>query len=693
IQAADGTIISYIPNNAYLVKISAGGAGLLGSNYRVQSVLPYEPYYKVQASLLGLALAQKPLPANTYLTLGLVGDANTAITAVKQTGAKVLDQDRSPFGTLVHVKPGPDWVALANLPQVLLVEQAYRRQAANDLSRVAVGITTNTTDGITNNYLGLTGKNVMVEVNDTGIDAKHPDFDLTVGGTGNPRVAYDAIESTSDTDGHGTHVAGIIAGNGSKSSTVTNASGSVTNADFRGKAPNAWLFSVGGIDGGNDTNNVVDDSYLQSAPALTNALISNNSWTYGNAEYDLAAASYDAAVRDALPERTGPQPVLFVFAAGNVGGGNDSGLGGTADTVTSPGSAKNVITVGALEQLRNITNIVTALDGTSNALWAAETDTGFQVAGYSSRGNVGVQTEGDFGRFKPDVVAPGTFVLSTRSSMWDTNSYFSNTNYYENIVFDSALSNAPAYGFITVPQNAIKVTIQVLQYNTAGLFTNFPVYVSAVGVPDPTDPSTYELVKSNGWVSIPPDTGINISDIQNSALIYAVADYTNTVQSFYVVETVVTTNDLGNELDVLHALDDGLGAPPPYYRYESGTSMAAPAVSGVLALVQDYFTNTLATTPSPALLKAMLINGARLTGGYDYAVTNVINYEGWGLVNLPNTLPSGLTNSAAAGTNGVSSIFLDQSPTNFVATGDRRTWNLSLASTAARLQPMHITLA
>ncbi len=52
------------------------------------------------------------------------------------------------------------------------------------------------------------------------------------------------------------------------------------------------------------------------------------------------------------------------------------------------------------------------------------------VAGYSARGNVGIQTEGDFGRFKPDVVAPGTFTVSTRSSMWDMDAYFNPTNYH-----------------------------------------------------------------------------------------------------------------------------------------------------------------------------------------------------------------------------------------------------------------------
>ncbi|HSY17994.1 MAG TPA: S8 family serine peptidase, partial [Candidatus Acidoferrales bacterium] len=716
IAGAGGTIVSYIPNNAFLVQLSSAGAAVLADNSQVQAVLPYEPYYKVQASLLDLAINQKPLPPGTYLTLGLFGTGADATMKQLENmpDLEILGRDRSPFGPIVRIRPPADWIALAKLAGVQILEPVYRRKLANDLSRVAVGVSTNTTDLATNNYLGLTGKNVLVEVNDTGVDPTHPDFSLTgtaaAPGTVPPsRVNGDFTNSLSDTDGHGTHVAGIIAGNGSESYTVTNASGSVTNADFRGKAPDARIFSVGGINGGHDF--FTSDSYMQETPANTNALISNNSWTYGDNAYDLAAASYDAAVRDAIPEATGPQPVLFVFAAGNDGGGDDNGGGGSADSIGSPGTAKNVITVGALEELRNITNIVTALDGSSNAIWSAVTDSGFQVPGYSSRGNVGVETEGAFGRFKPDVVAPGTFTISLRSQVWDELAYYNPTNFHVNQVTDFVTTNTLAYGFVTVPQNAVGVSIQVVAdvQSPVPFPTQFPIYISSTGVPDPTDPTTYDVSETDtNFLAIPPTFGgliTSISTLQNGGFIYAVGGPTNLTSSmtFDVIETIITTNDLGNELIILSNLNNSIsGVPdsnvkPHYYRYESGTSMATPAVSGVLALMQDFFVNqknpNFATNPSPALLKAMVVNGARVTGNYNYAVASTINYEGWGLVNLPNSIPATLTNSTPNATNGTPLFFVDQSPTNALATGNSQTYQVALSSPSAQAQTLRVTLA
>ena len=113
-----------------------------------------------------------------------------------------------------------------------------------------------------------------------------------------------------------------------------------------------------------------------------------------------------------------------MFAAGNEGGGSADGLGGIPGSVISPATGKNVITVGGSDLPRHITNEVfrcTSPDGSNtvcetNYPWSGMTDTNNQVAPFSSRGNVGIGIEGVSGRFKPDVVAPGAMVVSTRSS-------------------------------------------------------------------------------------------------------------------------------------------------------------------------------------------------------------------------------------------------------------------------------------
>lgn len=668
---AGAAIVSYIPNNAYLVRASEAGANQLRSLPETQSVLPWEPYYKLDLALLALAVESKSLPEGANLNvLVFPGERDAGLKSLEALGAKLLGEDRSPFGhKLIVEAPSGILPALAALPVVELVQVHRSRQLLNDLTRPRIGVATNSTTAP--NYLGLSGNGVLVDMNDTGVDKSHPDFDT--------RVFGDTINATIDPDGHGTHVAGTIIGSGSMSSSVTKTPpGSPTNANFRGMAPKAKLF-VSQID--LVTGPLISDTYLQEIAALTNAFISNNSWGYDTVfDYDDSAASYDAAVRDAIPRQTGPQPVLFVFAAGNSGEGDGNGLGPRQETIVSPATSKNGITVGAIEKLRGsngIPNEYVNPDGTTNRPFALETDSDHQVAFFSSRGNVGIGLEGAAGRFKPDLVAPGEFVISCRASGWKSPSATPpNVAQASRINGQVVLPGKTNAYEILLPDNAVRLAVitRSNQFSPAP-FPALPLYAKADSPPDLTN----DFI-ANGSFNIPVTPGL---------WFYAVGNQSRQAVNYDLI-TVVYLQDtnVNTSLIVLSNLNSDLD---PWYRYERGTSQAAPAVSGVLALMQEFFEQRLGLTKDenwPALMKAMLINGARSVGQeYSLQVQNSINYQGWGVVNLTNSLPSAMNGGPSSESTWPVAIF----HTNRLYTGQSDTRKVAIAP-FARTAPLRFTL-
>src|ERR1051325_3182062 len=289
LRQAGALIISYIPNNAYLVRASPAAAQQLVANPQVQAILPYEPYLKLKPALLELALAADqdvqssefkvqrskfdpaPDPSPLSLSLLLFSDTRSeTLAALPTLGVELLGEDHSPFGPVLKIRSSSARLsALARLAGVQEIELARARVPADDLSRATIGVAADTTTP--DNYLGLTGTNVLINVNDTGIDANHPDLF--------GRVLLASPLSGFDTNGHGTHVAGIIAGSGLMSTNLTNAPGSVNPAadfQFRGVAPRSSLFSL---------LSSQSDAYLQETAARTNALISANGWTYARNQY------------------------------------------------------------------------------------------------------------------------------------------------------------------------------------------------------------------------------------------------------------------------------------------------------------------------------------------------------------------------------------------------------------------------
>ena len=707
--------IAYIPHNTWIVRMSPEMSQRLKGFRGTQAVIPFAPYYKLSDSLLEFAVMQADIPGRLTLQLTLFpGQEETMFTALENLGTEYLQEGSSPFGRTVMVKTERTSLsAIASLDGILTVEQATPRIVANDLTRVQMGIDDSLTNTVSTNFHQLTGKDIIVGINDTGVDAVHPDltnrvFSTSVSSRTNlfGGTVFGNNPNLIDLDGHGTHVAGTIASSGANSPMVTNVFGSPTNANFHGMAPESKLFVLP-ID--LITGPLISDAFLQETAAeynyveqnRTNALISNNSWNFRNLrEYNSSAASFDAAVRDSLPDMEGDQPVLYVFSAGNAGSGNQEGRSGEPSSIASPATAKNVITVGALESLRFITNeVVTGFidEVMTNdmgiaitneipileRLFQGPTDSSTQVADFSSRGNVGIGIEGDFGRFKPDVVAPGTFTISTRSTNWVSPEQFLD-------VQANSISNQTAINDVLTPytlfarQGTAEIEISVLRSEASpASLPRMPIYARFGATA-----TTNDLVGFNNVVI--NDREDSPLPIQPGILFYTIGNPIEDPVSFNIETRISIETESDGYFEELKELNDSIG---PYYRFESGTSMAAPAVSGMLALFQEFLRDN-GHNASPALLKALLINGSRTASElYDFQVDPVINFQGWGTVNLANSLPNSMFQSdAPEGETQATIEFFDQSPEDALATGEQRSWNLTLNTNEARALPLRLSL-
>ncbi|MBB6214533.1 serine protease AprX [Anaerosolibacter carboniphilus] len=214
------------------------------------------------------------------------------------------------------------------------------------------------------NEAGYTGKGVGIAILDTGV---YPHYDL-VRPTNRIIAFKDFINSRPqpyDDDGHGTHVAGIAAGNG------------FSNERYKGIAPEANIIGVKVLD--------------EEGSGTTSDIIAGIQWVIDNKEkYNIKVVNMsfgspaDNSHRDDPLSRAAAAAVqsglTVVVSAGN--------SGPNARTITSPGITPSVITVGAVDDNRTST-------------YADDF-----VADFSSRGPT------PSGGIKPDVVAPGVNITS-----------------------------------------------------------------------------------------------------------------------------------------------------------------------------------------------------------------------------------------------------------------------------------------
>ena len=260
--------------------------------------------------------------------------------------------------------------ALANIPGVTRVEldgEARTTDAAGDLdygvdaARAAVV----TGDGV------LDGSGVGICVIDTGIDPEHEQLSGRVVGW------MDWVNSTTspyDDHGHGTHVAAIAAGDGTGSAAAEDYGGVAGAATLIG----AKVLSSAGSGADSDVAAAID----WCAGRGDVHVISMSLGSPGGDGSDAGSAAADAAV--ALGK-------VVVVAAGN--------SGDAPGTISSPGVATDVVTVGAASDQ-------TRLPG------GMDTDDGLYLAGFSGRG----PTTNPDAPLKPDLVGPGMSVVAAQAN-------------------------------------------------------------------------------------------------------------------------------------------------------------------------------------------------------------------------------------------------------------------------------------
>lgn len=234
--------------------------------------------------------------------------------------------------------------------------------------------------------LGLTGRDQAIAVYDSGMD------------TGDKQTLHTAFEPTrvtfstshdgtfKDTDGHGTHVAGIIA---SRRSGRTGIAPDVEVLVQKGEWPGA---------------NTVPffDQNLQEA-LRGGALVHNDSWGVSHVVNGKQLAEYMDFSAAADHFMWNNPTFTIVTTAGN------NGLGGPG-TINSPGTAKNVITVGSTESEMDDSDYLPKPLVCATLPLRPDRRSKFSGQGPTADN-----------RIKPDLLAPGEGILAPMSKLINPN--------------------------------------------------------------------------------------------------------------------------------------------------------------------------------------------------------------------------------------------------------------------------------
>jgi len=455
LHAASLQVYTYLPYYAYLVKMPVGAATRsLLSHLGASWSGPFHPAYKLSRDISSVEPVEGVLDSvkagQVYpVMVQVFPDADLAevVQTMRGLGAsRIVGARRDPFFSRVRLLLTASEIAalrdpLAAIREVFWIDLEGRRTLRNDTtvwvgqSGLAGGQTTPVFSQ------GIFGEGQIVAVIDTGIDADAcffrdtalglPPINACNGGTvadtaQRKVVAVDFLTSTEcnggiannewDTHGHGTHVAGTVAGD--------NFANPLIHDTADGMAPGSKLVIQ---DAGFATDNcadlpglgcpVVDLKPIFQQAYDQGARLHTNSW--GDNENAPVQNNYTVASQDVDQFMWDHKDDLIFFAAGNSGPGSGS--------VGSPSTNKSGISVGA------------TLRGTS-----ADSMASFSSCGPTADG-----------RIKPDVTVPGSSIVSAGN---DTN------------VTNNNCGTATMSGTSMASPGATGLTALIRQYYTDGWY-------------------------------------------------------------------------------------------------------------------------------------------------------------------------------------------------------------------------------
>lgn len=420
-------VFGYLPDDALVVRSTyAKLLSFKNSHPEVQAVVKYSASYKVSSSFDVASVFNKDTVQSVLVKTFKASDADLVASKMAALNPKVELQVVDGNSVMALVPRGlvSQVAALTGVehvqptPEIESFHFVMDQDLAADVHATAAGDYSDLTGDEPGTRVmkfqaawaqGFTGRNQIVSMADTGLDsgnvnAIHGDF------AGNVISGYPFglwSKTWDDPMGHGTHVAGSVMGNGKASG------GLLKGGAYEAKmvAEGMWSPMLKNL----SVPSKLGDLFAKAQ--TDGASIHTNSWggarTFG--AYDNFAVQVDTWLYD-NPD------MLVLFAAGNSGA--DKNKDGRIDTnsMASPGTAKNVLTVGASENVVTTGGIQVPISKLRAAKdeWPSEpiysdyiSNNENGIAMFSSRGPT------SDGRVKPDIVAPGTNILSVKSQQKD----------------------------------------------------------------------------------------------------------------------------------------------------------------------------------------------------------------------------------------------------------------------------------